>query len=430
MDFLSRIGVLRKTAFLMRSQWWPRSRIEAYQQSRLREILRHAVDCVPHYRALGVADEPDEPHRWLSAFPVLTKAQLQSIGPDLHAECRYPEPLYTSRTSGSTGEPTTTRFDNDTWLTCKYALKARRVLNAGSPLGQRVLVVAERADAADRAFDAASWKGRLFSARNLFIEDEVAQNVARLTAFRPTILYGFPSYLEYLAEQSQAHTERVPRVPVLFTSSEVLSDTARSRLEAAFAGRVTDVYGSTEFKEIAVECEYRRYHINFESVYVESAPDPLSGAPRLLVTTLLNTAMPLIRYDLGDHASLDDSPCDCGRKGPTLGQPEGRKSEMLLFPDGTAITSYELTTAIGSFPEIKNFAIVQRDADRVDLSVYADPVLQGERRALLLRTVGALLPPDVTLALKPLARRLPQSKRVAVRREFDADPAPREPADD
>lgn len=418
MKTLSLLSVAARAGLLMRSQWWRMPTIEAHQDKLLKAALQHATSCVPHYRDLGVLQGNDDPRDWLQRFPVLTKKELQSDP----ARFQWPEyskrPPYSSRTSGSTGEPTTTYFDQKTWLNCKYALKARRVLNTTRFLGLRLMVIGEKHDDAELIFNMASWDGRLFSAKYLFVEDPIDTNVERIMEFQPTAIYGYPSYLEYLVDNIKDMGLQVPSIPVTYTSSELLTGHARQNLEAEFSGRTIDVYGSTEFKEIAVECEHGRYHINFESVFVESVPSPDNGPPRLLITSLLNKAMPLIRYDIGDHGSLGFGSCECGRHGPYIDSLLGRKSELLMFPDGTAVTAYEIMSTIGAYSEIRNYTAVHRAPEEIAIEVYANPPMSIDRRTALLDDVARCLPSGVEVVFEPLSERLPASKRVAVRRDF------------
>ena len=136
------------------------------------------------------------------------------------------------------------------------------------------------------------------------------------------------------------------------------------------------------------------------------------------MTSLVNKAMPLIRYDIGDHGSLQDRPCDCGRNGPCIVAPQGRKSEMLGFPNGVQVSSYTLTTIVGAFPTIKNYTIVHRSPLEISLQVYAEPALDHCTRSAVLAELADILPADVLISFETLPERLPASNRVAVRRDF------------
>lgn len=418
MKLSSRLRFVAETAKLMRSQWWNRSRIENYQRACLIDIMRHAVKHVPHYNALNIDFADCDFRDTLTRFPVITKADLQA-GPDSFRWTELDDSRqHCSRTSGTTGEPTNTYFDQRSWMLCKYALKARRVLNVATPFSERLLVISERSDNTSQALQAISWSRCIFATHNSHVEQPVEDIVTDFVKFQPTIIYGTPSYLEYLAQSIVAKGHSIPEVPIIFTSGEIVTGQICARLEAAYSGHLFDVYGSTEFKEIAVQCEYGQHHINFETVLVESQPDPASGHPHLLLTTLVNKAMPLIRYDIGDHGTLQNHPCDCGRHGPCIVAPQGRKSEMLAFPDGFSVSPFILTTVIGAYPAIKNYTIVHRSPLEICLQVYAEPPLDDCSSSAVLADLANNLPADVRISIESLAERLPSTKRVAIRRDF------------
>jgi phenylacetate-CoA ligase len=58
-------------------------------------------------------------------------------------------------------------------------------------------------------------------------------------------------------------------------------------------------------------------------------PDGRDG--ELVFTTLTREAMPVIRYRTRDIASLDRSPCPCGRTGVRMSRVVGRTDDMLII---------------------------------------------------------------------------------------------------
>jgi len=59
------------------------------------------------------------------------------------------------------------------------------------------------------------------------------------------------------------------RVPLIFTSGELLHPGARAAISHAFQARVFDVYGSSETKEIAWQCPEGGMHLNNDVVRLE-----------------------------------------------------------------------------------------------------------------------------------------------------------------
>src|SRR5262245_9568223 len=143
-DFLT---VAASVASLQRSQWRSTEEIRRRQLAALDDTLAFALGRVPHYRDQRIGRVAGDPEAQLSRFPVLTKRGLQAAGTALLAEGVDAAGAFSSRTSGSTGEPTVTWFDRRTWLQARYAQKLRRMRSHGLGLGSSVLIVSE-ADAA------------------------------------------------------------------------------------------------------------------------------------------------------------------------------------------------------------------------------------------------------------------------------------------
>ena len=67
---------------------------------------------------------------------------------------------------------------------------------------------------------------------------------------------------------------------------------------------------------------------------------------RLVISDLDNTAMPLLRYPIGDIASFSDRHCRCGRTFPLLDQLWGRTSAFLELPRGGRASSMAVASII------------------------------------------------------------------------------------
>jgi phenylacetate-CoA ligase len=168
----------------------------------------------------------------------------------------------------------------------------------------------------------------------------------------------------------------------------MLENAVRARIESAFSAPVCDVYGSTELKEIAWECRERAgYHINSDWVLVE-IEEPQGS---VLVTSLYNRGMPLIRYRLGDTGSFIASRCRCGRSLPLMAVGFCRSVDLFVLPAGGRVSPYTLINAIEVLDEIRQFQIVQESIDRVVVVV----VPRGEFTSEAAARVGATLRPHL-----------------------------------
>lgn len=155
------------------------------------------------------------------------------------------------------------------------------------------------------------------------IQDPVSIMTAKLNAFQPQTLTGYPSALAALAnEQLQGRLHISPLV--IACSAETLTREMYNVMRKAFSCPVLNNYCSTEGGEIAMSCPEGYMHINSDWIIVE--PIDENGAPvpdgqlskGVLITDLTNFIQPVIRYRVDDAVRVSHEPCPCGRKFPTI----------------------------------------------------------------------------------------------------------------
>jgi phenylacetate-CoA ligase len=152
---------------------------------------------------------------------------------------------------------------------------------------------------------------------------------------------------------------------------------------------LSDIYSSEEFGNIALQCpEYPEiYHVQAENLLVEIVDE--NGAAcaageigRVLVSTLHNFTMPLLRYEIGDYAQAG-APCECGRGLPVLGRIAGRRRNMLRLSGGRSYWPsfpYEVIRPIAEFRQIQ---IVQHAIDALEVRLVRAAPLSRETEQLL-----------------------------------------------
>ena len=133
-----------------------------------------------------------------------------------------------------------------------------------------------------------------------------------------------------------------------------------SRISKAFRAPVVEIYQASE-GQIASPCRCGSLHINEDLVYVELlrrrmagrlSHSPASGPAKMLVTNLVNTVQPLLRYEMNDIVELGE-PCPCGSHFRVIGRIIGRQDDVLYLPDrsgGTCGRSIPTWSAAGSSP--------------------------------------------------------------------------------
>jgi phenylacetate-CoA ligase len=180
----------------------------------------------------------------------------------------------------------------------------------------------------------------------------------------------------------------LPRLKQLRTFGEVLGNDTIAVCRRAWNVSIADIYSSEEAGYIASQCERGTYHVQAENLIVEILDDAGNAcAPgqcgRVVITTLHNFVMPLIRYDIGDYAEVG-TPCACGRGLPVLRRIVGRRRNMLRLPDGTQHwPSFPEERWVGIAP-IEQLQVVQTALDEIVLRVAAKRALTAEENARLI----------------------------------------------
>jgi phenylacetate-CoA ligase len=187
---------------------------------------------------------------------------------------------------------------------------------------------------------------------------------------------------------------------------ELLYDQQRTLIEGTFGVRVGDGYGSRDGGFIAHQCPAGAMHVTDELTIVElTRPDGLPAEPgqtgEIIVTDLEAYGMPLIRYRTGDMARRpvgQRDRCECGRGLSILEMVEGRSTDLLVAPDGTAKHALSLIYVLRDIESVGQFRIVQQADFSVDVLVV--PVfpdgLDGCDRQRIRKGVAGYMGSDVT----------------------------------
>jgi phenylacetate-CoA ligase len=174
---------------------------------------------------------------------------------------------------------------------------------------------------------------------------------------------GYGSTLAALAESAMA--AGVPPQPLraAIVSGDTLLPGMRSSIERFFQCRVFDHYAQSEAVCVAMQCPHGRMHILpaagiIEILREDGTPCAPGELGEIVATALLNDAMPLIRYRLGDCAAWAlEQTCPCGNVHPIIDNLEGRVDDYLVTIDGRKIG--RLSTAMKRSPTIHSAQIVQ-----------------------------------------------------------------------
>ena len=391
---------------LLRSQYWPPERLRRYAEDHLAATMAAAI-AIPFYRGRfhGTPRTDD-----LARLPVLPRAEIPMLAESvrsLHAPAV--QLLTSSRTSGSIGMPVSFFYDA-AHQASRFAARARYLRENGwNPLRRSAWLVATGMQSPDSWF---GLRAHLFGIRFISHLTDLDAQAAWLREQNPFYVYAYPVNLEGLAQIFEANRWRLKSLRRIFSGSEVLEDSLRERLRRVFGVPVSDNYGSTE-AFLAWECPKGNYHVNAEHVVIEIVDDNgKAAAPgtmgRILVTTLHNRLMPLVRYEIGDYAIAARESCSCGRTLPTIGKILGR--EINLFIDGNRkrFSPWALFRPLTAREWVKQFQIGQRDIGRFVVRFVSERPLAAADEAEIRAHFETILRFPATVAFE----RMPQLPRA------------------
>lgn len=370
---------------LEHTQWLSPQALEQLRVERLRALLTHAANHTPYYRR-RFAEVGFDPARVtsvsdLAALPVLTKAEIRANFNDLLSDDARNVKL--SSTTGSTGDPLRfyigrARISHD------VAAKWRATRWWGVDVGDREMVLwsspieLSAQDRLRRLRDRLL-RSRLFPATALTPE-RLDAIVADIRAYRPKMLFGYPSALTLIAQHAERKGIALNKlgVAVAFCTAERLYPHQRERIARVFGCRVADGYGGRDAGFLAHECPAGGLHITAEDVIVETVdsrgrPVPPGKPGEVVVTHLFSHEFPFVRYKNGDVAVLSDRPCPCGRGLPLIREVQGRSNDLLLGLNGQRVHDTAFATLLRELPGVEQFKIVQEALAFVRLQLVVGP---------------------------------------------------------
>lgn len=390
-------------ASLMESQWWPRERLEDLQASALRRLVGVAAR-VPHYGnrfgEAGVVPEAIHTIADIRRLPILERSDLQRLGVE---GLKVPGSWgMRASSSGSTGRPV--RFlwplEQMRWLD---AGEARARVWMGSDVGTRRLEVRCRPVGKAQEVSAVLLNTAAFHAPVVASRDAVRRLVRALAANPPTLIWGVSNAL-YVLAVALLEDGRTVRAGACWSGGNHLHPHYRRAFEQAFECNVYERYATMETGLVAHECvEGGSLHVPAEGIVTEiiradGSPAGPGEMGDVLITSLHNTATPLIRYRVGDQAIAPaEGPCRCGRGLPVFGRVVGRTHDFLRTASGSLLSPAQAVevAALGSTSVI-DFQVVQAADDRLRIFVVQrdTPSADIDRQELADRFDRLVQPPD------------------------------------
>lgn len=392
-----------------------RAAIEREQDERLTALLRHSYDESPfhreRFRAAGL-DRSELDAVALDDLPTMSPATLEESfdrivtdpsvrlddvrsfiedSDDRHE--RFRGEYVALHSSGTTGEPTPFLFGEREWDRLLAAYLRSPIMAVGlrsflSDLGDEVRTAyVAGVDGRFQGITASETVSRRLGGELAAIPPDTSpeQLAARLRAFEPNRLVGYPTTLLSVAELAR-NGDWEPMLDRVVSAGEPLLPGTRRTLREALGAPVDNTYAATEVGPLGLDADGGDGMLLFDDwAIVEFRGD------RTYVTPLYNRTLPLVRYELGDRLVERDA----GQGGypfRTVRSVVGRSKGRLRFegPDVPAGAGVLFATALNDV-EVTGLANVQLvRAGQSSLTVRMDPDPRADATAVRERTRTAV----------------------------------------
>lgn len=380
----------RHLARLRDSEKWSRSEIEAYQNGRLRELIRHAYENIPFYRS-RMAERKLVPDDFRSVadlpkLPVLTKEDVRQNARAMISRGANTRALVHFHTSGTTGTSLHFYRGRDS-IAFQWALWWRHRARFGVQWGTRhanftgKLVVPPDQERPPYW----RWSGPIHQAllnMHHITPSKIGAILSFLDAEAFQFYTGYPSIIHALVLAArEAGIELHARPGLISTGAENILDYQRADIEAFTGAILTDHYGSSEGCGNASTCERFLYHEDFEFGILECVDAaPQDGGRKkgnILCTGFACPEFPFIRYEVGD-VGVWEAPavqCKCGRQSASLVAIEGRMDDYVVTPEGRRIMRFDYI--FKDTHKIRESQVVQEEPGWIKVRVVRRPGYQA-----------------------------------------------------
>jgi phenylacetate-CoA ligase len=225
----------------------------------------------------------------------------------------------------------------------------------------------------------------------LVSEVDLARMAQEISEWQPLFLDTDPVHAAWFALYCERNGIKFPSLKFILCSYEFVSAVHRQILTRVFGVPVFNLYGSTETGHLLMENERGEMKPSYDTAFLELADADTGGIGDLVVTTLSNDYMPLLRYRIGDLVQKQVQPY-----GNTF-IVHGRARDALVATDGARVTTWQVDGCFGDVEGIAHYELRQSEDGDCVLRFVPDAVppteenlhrLTGRLEALLKSRAG------------------------------------------
>ncbi len=170
----------------------------------------------------------------------------------------------------------------------------------------------------------------------LLSDAELERMATEIADWQPQFLDTDPVHAVWFARFCERRGIKFPSLKFILGSYEFVSAVHKKILARVFGVPVLNLYGSTETGHLLMENSGGEMQSSEATAFLEIVDADARGIGDLIVTTLSNDYMPLLRYRIGDLVEKISTPA-----GPRY-VVHGRAKDALLAADGSRVTTWDV----------------------------------------------------------------------------------------
>jgi len=204
-------------------------------------------------------------------------------------------------------------------------------------------------------------------------EADLLHMAAEISDWSPQFLDVDPVHGARFALYCEQHGIKFPSLKFILCSYEFVSTVHRKILARVFGVPIFNLYGSTETGHLLMENGRDEMKPSFETAFLEIVDADARGVGELVVTTLTNDYMPLLRYRIGDLAQRHVEPY--GNHFTV----HGRARDALTSRDGARVTTWEVDQCFIGASGIAHYELRQSENGDCVLRFVPDGIAPTEK---------------------------------------------------
>ena len=288
----------------------------------LRGMMLYCLDHFPTYqhlfRTAGFERDSilsDDPFGILRKLPTIDSEHVRRLSAEALSATRT---IVDTETSSGTAGGRKIRFITHEDNLAEHEFLARLLSVAGVKRDDRVACVDTDPAAVMVSFP---WACELLGTTESYCVstgNRFDRCLSLLERLQPTVLISVPSIIQRVLDEDAGGT--IESVRAVIHIGEGMSRTTRARVASAFGAEVFSYYGSSETSAIGIECvAHEGVHLmTSRHVFELDTAGHQDTQGELIVTTLAQRGLPLLRYKLGDLVRLRRGCCGCGLDDPRV----------------------------------------------------------------------------------------------------------------